>query len=67
MRPVDALAFLGTAAGVIFEDAVRAILIGCSLHILRYIYLSWTKKVAPVPTTENEPAKDLVLREGTEP
>jgi len=67
MRPVDSLAFLATAAGVIFEDAVRAILIGCSLHILRYIYVSWTKKVASVPPDEKEPAKDFILREGTEP
>jgi SulP family sulfate permease len=67
MRRLDAVAFLATAAGVIFEDAVRAILIGCSLHILRYVYYSWTKKVAPAPTDEKEPAKDLVLREGTEP
>jgi SulP family sulfate permease len=44
MRPVDALAFLATAAGVIFEDAVRAILIGCSFYVLRYAYLRLTGK-----------------------
>src|SRR5258707_7569956 len=67
MRPVDALAFLATAAGVIFEDAVRAILIGCSLHILRYLYLSFTRKLAPAPVDDKEPAKDLAMRAGTEP
>jgi SulP family sulfate permease len=66
MRPVDALAFLATAAAVIFEDAVRAILIGCSLHILRFMYLSFTKKLAsPADDTDTESAKDLVLRQGT--
>ncbi len=50
MRPVDALAFLATAGGVIFEDAVRAILIGCSLYVLRYVYLTVTGK--PVPASE---------------
>jgi len=66
MRPVDALAFLATAAAVVFEDAVRAILIGCSLHILRYLYLSLTRKVAPVPKDNEEPEKDLAIRAGTE-
>ena len=42
MRPVDVMAFLATAAGVLVEDAVRAILLGCSLYIVRYVYL-WVK------------------------
>jgi SulP family sulfate permease len=37
MRLVDAVAFLATAAGVLIADAVIAILIGCSLHVLRYL------------------------------
>jgi len=47
MRLVDATAFLATAAGVLVADAVRAILIGCSLYILRYAYLRFTGKLSP--------------------
>jgi len=47
MRLVDAMAFLATAAGVLVEDAVRAIVIGCSLYVLRYIYLWLKAKLAP--------------------
>jgi SulP family sulfate permease len=39
MRLVDAVAFLATAAGVLIEDAVIAIIIGCSLHALRYLIM----------------------------
>ena len=45
MRLVDATAFLATAAGVVFADAVRAILVGCSLYALRYGYLMVTGKL----------------------
>ena len=39
MRLVDAAAFLSTAAAVLIADAVRAIIIGCSLYLLRYLLL----------------------------
>lgn len=39
MRLVDAAAFLSTAAAVLIADAVRAIIIGCSLYVLRYLLL----------------------------
>jgi len=45
MRLVDATAFLATAASVLVADAVRAILIGCALYIVRYIYLRFTGKL----------------------
>ena len=59
MRPVDAAAFIATALGVLIEDAVRAILIGCSFYIIRYAYLRLTGKVTPawldpVPAVEQE-------------
>jgi MFS superfamily sulfate permease-like transporter len=41
MRVVDTAAFLATAAGVLISDAVIAIVIGCSLHILRYLVLRY--------------------------
>jgi SulP family sulfate permease len=47
MRAVDAAAFLTTAAGVLLADAVQAILIGCSLYVLRYLLLRLKAKVAP--------------------
>ena len=46
MRLVDAVAFLVTAGAVLVEDAVRAILIGCSLYVVRYIYLSFKGSLA---------------------
>ena len=39
MRLVDAAAFLATAAAVLIADAVRAIIIGCSFYVLRYLLL----------------------------
>ncbi len=47
MRLVDAAAFLATAAGVLVADAVRAILIGCSLYMLRYLYVRLRTKFSP--------------------
>jgi len=41
LRVVDAAAFLATAAGVLIADAVIAIIIGCSLHVLRYLVLRY--------------------------
>jgi len=41
MRLVDAAAFFATAAGVLISDAVIAIIIGCSLHVLRYLVLRY--------------------------
>lgn len=59
MRPVDAVAFLATAAGVLLADAVRAILIGCSFYILRFLY-SWIKgKLESRWTTRQEGAPPL--------
>ena len=46
MRLVDATAFLATAAGVLFADAVRAILIGCAFYVFRYTYLRFTGKLS---------------------
>jgi SulP family sulfate permease len=60
MRLVDALAFLATAAGVIFEDAVRAILIGCSFYVLRYTYLRLTGKTAAAEVDAQERASSAV-------
>lgn len=45
MRRVDAAAFLATATGVLVADAVRAIVIGCSFYIIRYIYQWLTGKL----------------------
>ena len=38
MRRVDAAAFVGTAVAVLMINAVAAIAIGCSFHVLRYVY-----------------------------
>ena len=46
MRPVDSGAFLLTAAGVLVVNAVAAVLLGCSLYALRYLY---RRHVRPAP------------------
>jgi len=38
MRPVDSGAFLATACGVLVVNAVAAVVVGCSLYGLRYVY-----------------------------
>jgi SulP family sulfate permease len=55
MRRVDAVAFLTTAAAVLIVNAVLAVAIGCSLYLLRYLYLRIVKG-AP----QQEPAKMAV-------
>ncbi len=56
MSRVDALAFLLTAAAVLVEDAVRAILLGCSLYLLRYIYRALrTASSVPEPAVDQRP------------
>lgn len=56
MRLVDAMAFLVTAAAVLLEDAVRAIVAGCLLYVVRYIYL-WSK--AKLTSQPMEPEKSV--------
>lgn len=38
MRPVDASAFLVTAVSVLVVNAVAAVLAGCSLYVIQYLY-----------------------------
>jgi MFS superfamily sulfate permease-like transporter len=38
MRIVDATAFLVTAVGVLVVNAVAAVLAGCALYVLEYLY-----------------------------
>jgi SulP family sulfate permease len=62
MRLVDAVAFLATAAGVLIEDAVVAIIIGCSLHVLRYLLLrfvgapAWLERQEQAASTHEQAA-----------
>lgn len=46
MRPVDSGAFLLTAVGVLVVNAVAAVVIGCSLYGVRYLY---RRHVRPSP------------------
>jgi MFS superfamily sulfate permease-like transporter len=45
MRLVDAAAFVGTAVAVLMINAVAAIAIGCSFHVLYYVY----RRFVPLP------------------
>ncbi len=51
MRRLDAAAFLVTAAGVLVVNAVAAVLVGCSLYLLRYLYVRWTNSMQVSPLT----------------
>lgn len=47
MRRVDAAAFAGTAVSVLLVNAVAAISIGCSIHVLHHVYRRfWLKRSA---------------------
>jgi len=48
MRRVDAAAFVGTAVAVLMINAVAAITIGCSFHVLRYV----CRRFFPLPSTK---------------
>ncbi|MGA2032054.1 MAG: SulP family inorganic anion transporter [Thermoguttaceae bacterium] len=48
MRRVDAAAFVGTAAAVLMINAVAAITIGCSFHVLHYVY----RRFFPLPSAK---------------
>lgn len=46
MRPVDSGAFLVTAAGVLMVNAVAAVVVGCSLYGIRYLYRRYVRPPA---------------------
>ena len=48
MRRVDAAAFVGTAVAVLMINAVAAVAIGCSFHLLRYVY----RRLFPLPSAK---------------
>jgi SulP family sulfate permease len=43
MRPVDAGAFFVTAVGVLVVNAIAAVLAGCSLYALRFLYRRYSR------------------------
>jgi MFS superfamily sulfate permease-like transporter len=53
MRPVDAGAFLVTAIGVLVVNAVAAVLAGCSLYAIEYLYRRY---IAPEPGMQGIPS-----------
>ena len=48
MRPADSGAFLLTAAGVLVVNAVAAVLLGCSLYAVRYLYRRVVRPAQPM-------------------
>ena len=48
MRPADGGAFLVTAAGVLVVNAVAAVLMGCSLYAVRYLYRRHVRPAQPM-------------------
>lgn len=48
MRRADAAAFVATACAVLMINAVMAIAIGCSIHVLRYVY----RRYSPPPSAK---------------
>lgn len=53
MRLVDSGAFLATAAGVLVVNAVAAVVVGCSLYVIRYLY---QRRVRPAARMSELPA-----------
>lgn len=54
MRRVDAVGFLATAFVVLAWNAIAAVLLGCSVYGLRYL---WHLRASPVPRQEAEAAR----------
>jgi sulfate permease, SulP family len=54
MRRTDALGFLVTALTVLAWNAIAAVLLGCSIYLLRYV---WSLRAVPVPSREVEAAR----------
>jgi len=52
MRRVDAAAFLSTAVSVLLVNAVLAVAIGCSFHMVRYLYRRFVNPVSELPPEE---------------
>ena len=52
MSPVDAAAFLATAASVLLVNAVLAVAVGCSLYVVRYVWVRWIRPAQDVPDLE---------------
>ena len=52
MSRVHAAAFLATALSVLAVNAVLAVAIGCSLYLLRSIYVRWVRPVERIPDLE---------------
>jgi SulP family sulfate permease len=53
MRYVDAGAFLATAIGVLVVNAVAAVLAGCALYVIEYLY---RRHIAPEPGMQGIPS-----------
>ena len=48
MRPADSAAFLLTATGVLVVNAVAAVLLGCSMYAIRYLYRRLARPAQPM-------------------
>lgn len=57
MRTVDASAFMVTAAGVLVVNAIAAVIAGCSLYALRYLYQRHLDSSARLPEVPAEVTK----------
>jgi SulP family sulfate permease len=51
MRRVDAAAFVSTAVGSLAFNAVAAVALGCSFHVIEYVFEVWIR-----PTSKSTPA-----------
>jgi hypothetical protein len=49
MRLLDAGAFLVTAIGVLVVNAVAAVLAGCSLYLIQYLYHRYLGSPSGIP------------------
>jgi SulP family sulfate permease len=52
MSRVDAAAFLATAMSVLLVNAVLAVAIGCSLYVLRFVWVRFVRPEQNVPDLE---------------
>jgi len=62
MRPVDAGAFLATAVGVLIVNAVVAVLAGCSLYAIQYLYHRYVGSTAGISSVPSTAGQDAIFR-----
>ena len=59
MRRLEAAAFVATAVGSLTFNAVAAVALGCSFHLVEYLMTNWIRPTNQSGTAEVNPDRAL--------